>query len=386
MPKAPVTSADNKRMYLFLLVLVLASAVGFQGWRTLYNNFAVEVAGLTGAQNGYVQSLREIPGFLSLLVIYILLVVREHTLASLSVLILGLGVSITGFLPSFYGVVFTTLIMSFGFHYYETMNQSLILQYFDKAKAPVVMGRLRGFSSGANLAVGGVIFLLAPVLEYRTLFCLFGGIVIIAGIWCVLQNPTSPNVPPQRKGMVLRSRYWLFYLMTFFSGARRQVFVAFAVFLMVQKFGYSVQEITVLFVANNAINWFLSPAIGRAVNRYGERKVLSLEYVSLIFIFVAYAYVDSKIMVAALYILDHVFFNFAMAIKTYFQKIADPGDIAPSMAVSFTINHIAAVVIPAAGGLLWMVDYRIPFLGAAGLSCLSLILVQFIRLPQNKAE
>ncbi|GFM36018.1 MFS transporter [Desulfovibrio psychrotolerans] len=378
--------ADNRRMFIFLLVLVLAVAAAFQGWRTLYNNFAVELAGLTGEQNGLVQSLREVPGFLSLLVIYIMLVVREHTLVALSVLTLGVGVAITGFFPSFHGVIFTTLIMSFGFHYYETVHQSLVLQYFNKAQAPAVMGRMRGFSSGANIAVGIAIFLLSPVLEYHTLFLLFGCVAVLAALWCFTQNPVSRHTVPQRRGMVLRRRYWLFYLLTFFSGARRQIFVAFAVFLMVQRFGFSVQEITALFILNNAVNWFLSPAIGRAVTRFGERRMLTLEYAALIAVFVGYAVVQSKLLVAALYILDHVFYNFAMAIKTYFQKIADPADIAPSMAVSFTINHIAAVFIPAVGGMLWMVDYRIPFLGAAGLACVSLVLSQFIRTPAPEED
>jgi hypothetical protein len=83
--------------------------------------------------------------------------------------------------------------------------------------------------------------------------------------------------------------------------------------------------------------------------------------------------------VAVLYILDHIFYNFAMAIRSFFQKIADPRDIAPSMAVGFTINHIAAVAIPITGGLLWMVDYRIPFLAGAFLSLVSLAFVQCIR-------
>ena len=83
--------------------------------------------------------------------------------------------------------------------------------------------------------------------------------------------------------------------------------------------------------------------------RFGERKVLSLEYSSLIFIFLAYAAVGSKTLVAFLYILDHIFFNFSIAIRTYFQKIGDPRDIASSMAVGFTINHVAAVFLPAIG-------------------------------------
>ncbi|MCF8127203.1 MAG: MFS transporter, partial [Deltaproteobacteria bacterium] len=160
--------------------------------------------------------------------------------------------------------------------------------------------------------------------------------------------------------------------------ARRQIFMAFAVLLLVRKFEFSIQEVTALFVINNVINYFLSPMVGNAIVRFGERKVLSLEYFSLLFIFLAYAVVDSKILVSFLYILDHIFFNFAIAIRTYFQKVGDPKDIAPSMAVGFTINHVAAVFLPAIGGILWMVDYRIPFLAGAGLSVVSLLAVQKI--------
>jgi hypothetical protein len=84
--------------------------------------------------------------------------------------------------------------------------------------------------------------------------------------------------------------------------------------------------------------------------------------------------------VAALYILDHIFFNFLISIRTYFQKIGDPRYIAPSMAVGFTINHIAAVFLPALGGFLWVIDYRIPFFGGAVMAAISLMAVQFIRL------
>jgi len=164
------------------------------------------------------------------------------------------------------------------------------------------------------------------------------------------------------------------------------VFIAFAIFLLVKKFDFTVQEITILFVINNVINYFLSPLIGKAIIRFGERPVLSVEYGSLVLIFVLYAYVDQRWLVAVLYIFDHIFFNFSIAIRTYFQKVGDPKDIAPSMAVGFTINHIAAVVIPAIGGLLWMVDYKIPFLAGAVMSLISLAAVQMIRVPEIKKE
>lgn len=369
---------DNRKMYFFLLLLTIASVGGLQAWRTLINNFAVETAGLNGFEMGVVQSVREVPGFLAMLVIYLLLIIKEHRLAALSIAIMGVGVALTGFIPTFYGIAFTTLIMSFGFHYFETLNMSLTLQYFDKTAAPLVMGRLRAWSSASNLAVGGAIFLLATFLDYRTMFALFGVGIIALGGWCLLQNPSDKNAPPQRKSMVMRSKYWLFYVLTMLAGARRQVFIAFAVFLLVEKFEYSIQAVTVLFIINNVINGFLSPYIGKAINRFGERAMLSLEYGSLILIFLGYAYTDSPLIAAVLYILDHIFYNFAIAIRTYFQKIADAEDISPTMAVGFTINHIAAVVIPALGGLAWLTDYRIVFLAGVALSALSLFFTQLI--------
>jgi len=369
-------------MYRYLLVLTVASAFGLQGWRTLFNNFAVEVAGLNGSQVGIIQSVREIPGFLALLAVYFLLIMREHRLSAVSILILGVGVGVTGMMPTMGGLVITTLIMSTGFHYYETTNQSLTLQYFDQGTAPVVFGRQRSYAAATNIAVGLAIYALAFVLPYAAMYLLMGVVLCGIALWGFRQNPVRSNLPLQRKQMIFRKRYGLFYFLTFLSGARRQIFVAFAVFLLVKRFGFTIQEITLLFIANNAVNYYLSPLIGKAIVRYGERRVLSLEYASMIVIFMAYAWVQTKWMVAALYVLDHIFFNFAIAIRTYFQKVADPRDIAPSMAVGFTINHIAAVALPVIGGMLWMVDYRIPFVGGAVLALISLTGVQFIRLPK----
>jgi hypothetical protein len=376
-----IANTKKNPMFRYLIVLTISSTVGLQAWQTLFNNFAVDVAGLNGNHVGMIQSIREIPGFLALLVVFVIIFIKEYRLSALSILILGLGVAITGFFPSYAGLILTTLIMSFGFHYYETTNMSLTLQYFDEAISPWVFGKQRSYAAASNIAVGILIYLLVFLLDFTKIYLLFGSLIIAAAVWGMKQNPLDRTIIPQRKNMIVRKKYGLFYFLTFMAGARRQIFMAFAVLLLVQKFQYSVQEITILFVVNNIINYYLSPLIGKSIIRFGERKVLSLEYVSLIFIFVAYAVTASKLVVAFLYIMDHIFFNFSIAIRTYFQKVGDPRDIAPSMAVGFTINHIAAVFLPALGGLLWMIDYRIPFISGAMMSLVSLMAVQMIRTP-----
>lgn len=381
-----LTKLSHNPMYRYLIALTIASSVGLQTWRTLFDNFAVNVVGLDGGHIGMLQSIREIPGFLALLVVFVMLVLREHKISALSVITLGIGVLVTGLFPSYAGLIGTTLIMSLGFHYAETTFQSLTLQYFDQKTSPLVFGKLRSVGAGANVVIGIVIFILASVLSYQNIYLALGCVVAMIGFWGLTRNPTRTGTVPQHKKMIIRSRYWLFYFLTFMAGARRQIFVAFAVFLLVSRFDFSVQEITALFVVNNIINYFLAPLIGRAIVRFGERKVLSAEYFSLIFIFLAYTVADSKLIVAMLYVADHIFFNFAIAIRTFFQKISDPHDIAPSMAVGFTINHIGAVVFPVIGGLLWMVDYRIPFVIGSGFALISLVAVQLIPSQVKRAN
>lgn len=385
-PLQGLIPGEARRMLLFLVILTAASQVGMQGWITLFNNFAVERAGFGGFEVGLVQGVREIPGFLSLLVVWVLLVLPEHRIAAAAVAILGVGVGMTGLFPTFWGVVFTTLVMSFGFHYYETVNMSLTLQYFDKSTAPLVFGRLRSVTGMSNIAVGLTVLAASRVTDYAGIYAVLGAVVCVAGLWALTRDPSHRGAPMQRKKMVLRRRYWLYYVLTFLAGARRQVFMAFAIFLLVKKFGMGVGEITGLFILNNTINVVANPLIGKAINRFGERALLTIEYATVTAVFCAYAFSDSKLLICCLYVLDQLVINFAMCVSTYFQKVGDPADIAPTMAVGFTINHIAAVVIPMVGGALWLWDARMVFLGGAALSLCSLLAAQFIRTPRREED
>ena len=95
-------------------------------------------------------------------------------------------------------------------------------------------------------------------------------------------------------------------------------------------------------------------------------------------VFLAYAFSESRWLVATLYVAEQLLFNLTVAIRTFFQKIADPRDIAPTMAVGLTMNHVAAVAVPAVGGVLWMFDYRLPFYMGLGFALAALVAVQFM--------
>ena len=378
-----MSNYKQKEVYRYLIISWVFIAIGFQGWRTLFNNFAVDNIGITGIEVGAIQSIREIPGFLSFLVIYLLIFIKEQRLSALSLLTMGIGVLFTGLLPSFEGLLLTTFIMSLGFHYFETTSSSLILQNFNKVDSSIVFGKLRAVMSLSNIVVGAVIVGLSYILPIEMNFVLIGIITVLGSIYLLINQPKVDDTHEQHKKFFLRKKYWLYYVLNFLSGSRRQIFVVFAVFLLVDKYNFTVAEIAGLFIINNIIGYFANPLIAKSINAFGERKVLSLEYLALIIIFYAYTQWDVKLGVALLYILDHIFFNFSFGLKTYLQKIADPKDIAPSNAVGFAINHIAAVVIPFVGGVLWMTNWQLPFYAGVGLSVLSLVFVQMIKI---KAE
>jgi len=369
-----------------LILLGVAATLGFSVWQALLNNYAIEQAAFTGREIGILQSLREVPGFLAFTTVFVLLVMREQTFAVVAVSLLGLGVALTGLMPSEYGLYFTTVLMSTGFHYFYTLQQSLTLQWIEKERAPEVMGQLSSASSIAALLAFATVW--AGVswlgLEYRTLYLLAGGAVVALALAVAVLFPLFPQKVPQRKHLLMRRRYWLFYALTFMAGARRQIFIVFAGFLMVEKFGFSVSNIALLFLVNHVINSVAAPRIGRLIARFGERPMLTLEYAGLIVIFTAYAFVQTAWVAVILYILDHVLFAMAIAIRSYFQKIADPADMASTAGVAFTINHIAAVVIPVAFGLVWLYSPSIVFLSGTAMAMVSLVLARL--LPQYPAE
>lgn len=362
--------------YVFLVVINIAVAVGLSSWNALLNNFAIETVGINGLENGLMQSLREIPGFLAFTTVFFLLLIREQTFALIALATFGVGIAITGLFPSMIGFYCCVLLMSVGFHYLDTLRQSLALQWLPKRIAPRILGRLSAFAAGTSLVTFGAIFLLLKLfeLEYRWIYIGAGIMVLAIVVGLKLFSPRFEAKTEQRKNIVIRKRYWLYYCLTAMSGARRQIFVAFAGFLMVQRFGLSAASMALLMLVNHIFTLMFAEVIGRMVGRIGERRALMIEYAGLVLVFTSYAIVESPWLAGSLYVIDHFFFSFAIAVKTYFQKISDPGDIASSAGVSFTINHSVALVVPAILGIVWMQSYAYVFLIGACFAFISFLL------------
>ena len=393
----PVSEAQSlpawRRPTALLFVFAAAMPLSFAVWSALLNNFVVEVVNFDGSDIGLLHTVREIPGFFAVGVIAVLLFMHEQILGLVSLALLGVATAVTAWFPSMGGILTITMLSSIGFHYFETVNQSLQLQWFSKEEAPRQLGKLLAVGSAATLVAYGVIVIGWRTLDlsFNVVYLVSGGATALVAAFCLVAYPRFEAPSVQIKKMILRRRYWLYYTLQFMAGARRQIFVVFAGFMMVERFGFEVHEVTSLFLLNLVVNMFAAPIFGRAVGRFGERNALCFEYFGLACVFLAYGGIYyfgwGMVLAASLYIIDHLFFSLALALKTYFQKIADPEDIAPTAAVAFTINHIAAVFLPVLLGYLWLVSPGAVFLLAAGIAVLSLLLALLIpRHPQKGQE
>ena len=363
-----------------LKLMTFAMPFSFGVWMALFNNFAIDQVALNGSHIGVLQSWREVPGFLAFGAVFLLLFIAEQRLAIWSLIMLGAGTAITGWLPSFNGLLVTTMLMSVGFHYYETMKQSLALQWFSKAEAPVQLGRLMSIGAASSLLAYAWVWAALEVFNVPVawVYTFGGGVTVVIAVLALIMFPQYTSKVTQTKKLIFRKRYSLYYALVFMGGGRRQIFVVFAALMMVERFGFGADEVALMFLANGLLSMWLAPKIGGLVARWGEKRALTVEYTGLILVFLAYSIVEWAPLAVALYMLDHVLFAMAIAQKTYFQKIADPADMASTAGVSFTINHIAAVVLPALMGLLWLVSPSWVFILGAIMALMSLLLARWV--------
>ncbi|PSV20610.1 MFS transporter [Photobacterium leiognathi subsp. mandapamensis] len=371
-----------------LIIIGIASVIANTGWRVVMNNFAVDTVGMTGANIGVLQSIREIPGLLSFTVMFLLMLMSEQRVAILSLCVLGIGVAITGYLPSIYGFYFTTVLMSIGFHYLEAVNRSLSTQVLETESFGQSMGMIREASSFIGLATFIAIILAIQFFDAsaKTIFFFCGLTCAALAVYLLSFTHFKEHKVEQKNNIILRKEYSVYYLLTFLGGARRQIFVAFAGLLMVQKFHYSITMMAVLFMISSLATTLTVASIGRFIDRIGEKRALMIEYVALAVVFTSYAFVDNHYLAGGLYILDSILFSFTIALATYFKKTIRSDEIASSSSVSFTINHIAAVFLPFLLGLLWVSNYQIVFFCGAVISCMSLMVAFTIKSEPLKGQ
>ncbi len=357
--KKIINNNTVERNLKLLLISNFLIYFGFNIWRNLFNNYAVETIGAEGFDIGLIQSVREVPGLLGFLIAFIVLVINKVKLSHLCVIVLGSGIILVGMSDDTASLTLSTMLMSFGFHYFMTTNKSIIFSVLPYDDAATTISKFAANSQLAGVVANVVIFLAFFLPKQYGWFMKYEYILYSVGIFIlaigsiVMFRSRKLSVKTTHKKVVYRKEYWLFYTLMFLGGTRRHIFTTFAIFLLVKNFNVNIEYIAILIFINNLIGTYIFKYYGNIIRKFGERKVLATVFFSLIFIFSGYATLNFLPILYVLFVIDHLLFGFNMAINTYLKKIARPEDIIPNTSAGDTINHISAVVIPLIGGLVW---------------------------------
>lgn len=375
------------RNFTFLALAAFGLNFGFGIYFSGFNPFIVEEIGVKPYQLGYIEALREVPGLLNAFYAAFMMYIAAPLVGGFSLVVMGLGLGTYSQVSTVLGVIVCSEIWSLGFHCWLPLQSSMALAFSEGPNKGKWLGQLKTVEGMATLSGAGLFFIVANQTTYQTMFVVAGVAIAMGGIAIFQASKASKNLEAKKQSRFLIKRdYWLYYVLTFLQGCRKQIFITFAIFVLVREYHISRQTVAALFFINTLVALFAAPLIGMAIDRFGERKLLSISYFVLIFVLIGYGIFKNVKALYLLYCLDNLFFIGAIALTTYLNKIALPEDIRPTLSMGVTTNHIAAVITPLVGGTVWQAlgRYDVVFYAAAVVAVMSLIMTQFIRVKTER--
>lgn len=385
-PVSPQEEQSLRRDWRLFTALTFLFMFGFTVYSGVFQNFLRDVLHSDERQLGLLESLREIPGLLAALMAGLVVALAESRVAALGLIIGAVGIACSGLTDNFTKLVLITVGWSVGFHLYTTVAPAITLTLAKGKEGGRHLGRMS--SVGAIATIGGLGFatLLAPVLSRTTsdwvkynVFFVFGGVAILVGGLMGLRI-SHHAAGGQRQRLIFRKEYWLYYLLIFLEGCRRQIFSIFASFALILVYHEPLEHMLILQFVNAILIAVTAPRMGKMIDKLGERGPLTLYAIGLIVVFLGYAIVRDVWALRALFLIDNVLFTFAIGFNTYLHRIVRPGELTPCLAMGTTMNHIAAVTVPVGGAYLWYAtkNYQLPFWVGVAIAAVSLVATRWL--------
>ncbi|HHV80292.1 MAG TPA: MFS transporter [bacterium] len=335
---------------LALSVFLLNLSMGLH--TSVFNNYAAQELNLHPEELGILESFRETPGLLIAFISAFLGFLSKQYIAMLSFILASIGFSFYSKVSNLSGLIYAGVTWSLGIHLWMTLSPIFTLSFAEGGERGRRLGQINSITAFSSLTAMVLVFLTGNFIPFRKYY-LIAGILPIIGAFLVLKVPYKSRVDVDPPSLVFKKDYMLYYVLNFLEGSRRQVFATFALFVLTRVYGVPIRHITLLLIINGIANILVAPRAGKLIDRVGERIVLLLSYTGALLIFIGYATTRSVTVLSILYCLDNIMINFSLALTTYIDRISILGDLSPNISMGVTVNHIAAVLMPLVGGILW---------------------------------
>jgi len=391
-------SLQNDRDFTFFIFVAVFSGIASGIYGTVFNNYLNTTYSISEAQRGFLEFPREMPGALIMIVLGLLAFMGDVRIAMLGMIGAALGALGLGLSAGNYTLMVATLVLySLGTHMCMPLTPSIGMNLSKREKYGDRLGLYSAWGLGATLlgyAIiwGGFRFL---NMTYSAAFIFSSMFYIAAAAFFMFMRNQKPV--KRKFQLVFRKKFSLFYLLSMANGARKQIFLTFAPWVLVRDFHLDPPHFAILGVIVSVVSIMTRTIVGKAIDKYGERLVLSVEAVCLFII--CFGYIFSGwifppnivvIVMCACYVIDGSMTVVEMARSTYVKKIsADQAEVTPTLSTGVSLDHIVSMTVPFFGGLLWARTnaYQSVFVAAAVIALINFTLAIRIRIkPADIAE
>lgn len=385
---------SERDFILFLLVGVLVG-IGQSIDAATLNNFLKDKFDLVIMQRTLLEIPRELPGLLVVVFTAFLFALGDIRIAALANLAAAVGMFLLGIIPyNFFIMLLVIFIYSTGMHLFLPLFNTIGMSFAEDGKEGKKLGQISAANTASLVVSSAAIWILFKYFNVSYTFCFTIGAIAFLVAAVLLTRMNHRRTVEMKSRFVIRKEYGLYYWLSILYGARKQIFITFAPWVLVDVYQQKVTTLTVLFFMIAVLGIFVKPLIGHLIDRIGERLVLAGESAALFIICLGYAFAEdlfsrfwALVIVCACYVLDQTLNSVSMARATYIKKIAvKPEDVFPTLSLGLSIDHIVSMIIPAIGGLVWYSTgaggYKYVFIGGAVIALLNLLSTRKIRIEK----
>jgi predicted MFS family arabinose efflux permease len=370
-------------MLTAIAVFVMRFGEGILGSARM--NFFVDTIGLTGGQVLWLEGIRELPGVALIFIAALTMHLPLSWRAAIWAAVLGLGYMSFALVQSYTGLLVAAIVASFGLHGYQPIHPALGMCLANEKTRGRVLGVLASVGSLAGIVGLGVMAITSNLVRSISLrwFYVIGGAIITISVFFFLRLSKCLGATEQKQPrLVLRRRYWLYYVLAFFEGSRKEILGSFCTLVLVERFGWKVWQLSPLLFVSAVLGLLLAPYLGMLVDRFGPRQTLAGSYSVLVLACIGYAFIPNAIILAGLYVVIRMAQILNLGLNVYVHQIAPPEELTPTLSAGVSVNHISSVAMPLLFGVLVpIIGYSGVYLGSAGIIALSVGFALALRPP-----
>ena len=356
---------ENSSKFKLFMLSILVTGLSYGLYKGMLDNFLAEVVGMGEMDRGVTEFFRELPGVLVVFILAAFFMLSAESLYKVGAVIMLIGLAMHAVLPPTKVLATLAICMySLGEHIQIGMKSTLSLKFAKSGRGGAALG-MQNASTQVGTLIGylAVVLVFSMVTKDQPYIAFFIAAAVLAGVSAVLSMGVTgkSETDANKRRFYFHKKYYKYYMLEMFYGARKQVFITFGPYVLILFYGANAATISLLFAIAAIAAFFVSPIVGRIIDKLGYKVVMVADTLILVIVCFFYGFAhhifpkDVAFIVCCVnYILDSIISLASMASNVYVQDLSDNSDeVKATITTGVSINHVITIFIALFGGWIW---------------------------------